>query len=201
MNEDILPLDCIYNIKRGLLNSVIEDVPFDSLQITLDVYSEKVLESGRTDGTSFYLKTDKTRKSNINFQSIADKLQNSLEKVDLTGSGWSHRKINSIDIEFFKEGSLVGHGAYVEWPVGTNGAHKIINIRSANNDRVPLSIAAHFIHDKLSKTDKKNPDRALEHYKQKVAEIKFSPLSDSNLACLFLLRPLRSSLRSNFDPL
>ena len=66
------------------------------------------------------------------------------------------------------EGSLIGHGAYIKWPTGVIGARKIINIRSKENDCVPLSIAEHLIHDKLPQSARKNPDKALKYYKQKV---------------------------------
>ena len=70
---------------------------------------------------------------------------------------------------------MVGHGAYVEWPSWVRGAHKFVNIRSNGNDCVPLSIAAHFIHDKIPYRDKHERDRALKHYRKKENGIKFPP--------------------------
>ena len=66
---------------------------------------------------------------------------------------------------------MVGQGAYVEWPAGVNGARKITNTKSHDNDFVPLSIAAAFIIDKLSESIRKHPDRALEQCRQKARKM------------------------------
>ena len=168
-----MPINFIDRIEQEVLSPILKRTPHDSLQIALHVNSEKVKDTGQIDTSSFYIKGDKIHKSNIKFDSVASKQEIALERANLAGSGWSHRRINSIDITFFKEGSLVGHGNYVKWPARTRGERKIINIRTKGYDCFPLSIAAHFIHDKLHKTAKKNPDKVLKHYKEKVTEMKF----------------------------
>ena len=42
LNEDTPPLDYTDSIKRGIFNLVTEDVLYDSLRITFNVYSEKI---------------------------------------------------------------------------------------------------------------------------------------------------------------
>ena len=64
--------------------------------------------------SSFYIKADKVHKSDNNMKTIVNNLEEALEKAEMVDSGGSHRKINSVDIAFSKEGSLVGHGDYVK---------------------------------------------------------------------------------------
>ena len=120
-------------IRNGVLNSITEKTLHDSLQSTLDIRSKEVTDIEAADISSFYINADKVLKSNLNMRVIVIKLEKPLQQADMVCSGWSHRKINSVDCGFLKEGSLVGYGDYAEWPTGVPGAHKVIKTKSDGN--------------------------------------------------------------------
>ena len=121
----------------------------------------------------FYIQTRKVELKDNFLDSIINDLYKKIAKFETEGSGWVHRDVNHLKIDFYRKTRRVKrYGSYTKWPEKAPGLHHVVNVNCVK-DCVRLCMTAHFCKNKIKKMNSEKKCRYL--YNRKSFYFKFPP--------------------------